>query len=235
MEPVVLLPDMMCDAGLFAPQIAHLGTSLTLVLAPITLGERIEEVASGLLSTLPQKFAVVGQGLGGMVAMELLRRAPDRVVRIALINTTPLSETPQDAAARETQVIGARAGRLEEVMGTLVPPAHLAPGPARMTHHQALLRMANNLGPDVFVRQTRAIQRRKDQQASLRRCRAPALVLCGQHDGPSPVKRHSFMAELIPHAELRVVEHAGRLPTLESPNETTQALVDWLNQPYVLR
>ena len=95
--------------------------------------------------------------------------------------------------------------------------------------------MARDLGPEVFLRQIRALQRRRDQQATLRKCKVPALVLCGAHDGLTPVKRHEFMAGLIPYAELRVIEEAGHVPTLEAPEAVTEALRAWMGQPFVLR
>ena len=85
------------------------------------------------------------------------------------------------------------------------------------------------------MRQSRALQRRRDQQPTLSKCRLPALVLCGEHDQLCPVKRHEFMAELIPFAKLTVLEDAGHLPSLEQPENTTAALRDWLRQPLVLQ
>jgi pimeloyl-ACP methyl ester carboxylesterase len=88
--------------------------------------------------------------------------------------------------------------------------------------------MAESLGPDVFVAQSRALQRRQDQQAVLRRISVPALVLCGEYDALCPVRRHEFMADLIPRATLQIIEGAGHLPTLEQPIATTRALRTWL-------
>jgi len=96
------------------------------------------------------------------------------------------------------------------------------------------MEMAETLGGDTFVRQSRALQRRRDQQAVLRKCKVPALVLCGEHDMLCPVKRHAFMAEMIPYAKLTVLEDAGHWPSLEAPEATTAALRDWLHQPLVL-
>ena len=115
-EPLVLLPGMMCDARLFGPQIAELSAEMAVTVAPVTRGERIEEIASGLLDLLPKRFALAGLSMGGIVAMELLRRAPDRITRIALMGTNPLAETPVIAAAREPQIVKVRSGRLMEVM-----------------------------------------------------------------------------------------------------------------------
>lgn len=166
--------------------------------------------------------------------MELLRRAPDRITRIALMATNALAETPQSASDYEPLIMKARSGRLADVVPDLMPPEALAPGPYRAEVMALLLDMAENIGADAIIRQVRAMQRRRDQQAVLRRCKVPALVLCGEHDGLTPVKRHSFMADLIPYADLKVIEGAGHLPTLEQPGETTQALLEWLKQPYVL-
>jgi pimeloyl-ACP methyl ester carboxylesterase len=234
-EPLVFLPGLMCDARLFGPQIAELSSEFSIMVSPVTRGERIEEIASGLLDELPARFALAGLSMGGIVAMDLLRRAPDRVSRLALLDTTPLAETPQAAAAREPQIVKARAGRLHQVIRDEMLPSYLGPGPFRNEISELVLDMADALGPDTFVRQSRALQRRRDQQGTLRKCRAPTLVLCGAHDALCPVKRHTFMAELIHGAELRVLDTAGHLPTLEAPAETTQALRDWMRQPLILR
>lgn len=234
-EPVVFLPGLMCDARLFGPQIAELSSDRAVMCAPISQGERIEEIASDLLDALPMKFALAGLSMGGIVAMEILRRAPERVTRIALMDTNPLPETPQVAAAREPQIIGARSGRLLEVMLDEMKPNYLAPGPQRVDVLNLVMDMAATMGPEVFVRQSRALQRRRDQQSTLRKCKVPALVLCGEHDLLCPVKRHVFMAELIPYAELKVISNAGHLPTLENPGATTEAIYEWLAQPFVLQ
>ena len=234
-EPLVLLPGMMCDARLFMPQIEAFSADRAVMVAPVTTGERIEEIASDVLQAAPAKFALAGLSMGGIVAMEVLRRAPDRVTRIALMDTSPLAETPQYAAAREPQIIGVRTGRLEEVMRDEMKPNYLAPGPRRVDVLNTVMAMAMTLGPDVFVRQSRALQRRRDQQRTLRELKIPTLVLCGAYDALCPVKRHEFMAELIPYARLHIVSDAGHLPTLEQPEETTDVLAEWLKQPLILR
>lgn len=234
-ETVVFLPDQMCDARLFGPQIADLSRDQAVMTAPITLGDRIEEIASSLLDLAPTRFALVGHGMGGIVAMEVYRRAPERVTRLALVGTTPLAETPQVAALRDPQMIRARAGRFEEVLAETFAQGDLAPGPHRREVLALVLDMARELGTEVFVRQSRALQRRRDQQGTLRRINVPTLILCGAVDTLYPVKRHSFMAEMIPKADLRVIDDAGRMPTLEQPEAVTLALRDWLAQPLLLR
>jgi pimeloyl-ACP methyl ester carboxylesterase len=132
-------------------------------------------------------------------------------------------------------IIGARSGRLDEVLRGFMKPEFLAPGPQRLAVLNQVFEMGRDLGPDVMVRQVRALQRRRDQQPTLRRCKVPTLILCGAHDTLTPLKRHAFMAELIPYAKLEVIEDAGHLPTLEAPEAVTAALRGWLKQPFVLQ
>jgi pimeloyl-ACP methyl ester carboxylesterase len=184
---------------------------------------------------LPKRVALAGAGLGGMVALELIRRAPDRVARLALMDTSPLAPTPQQAAEFEPRIIKVRTGKLDEVMGEEVSAGDLAPGPQRVAVLAQVAEMARALGPETYVRQARALQRRRDQQGTLRRLAVPVLVLCGALNRRYEVKRHSSMAELVPGARLRVIEEAGLLPTLEQPEAVTEALGDWLALPAVPR
>ncbi|NVO55728.1 alpha/beta fold hydrolase [Rhodobacteraceae bacterium B1Z28] len=227
-EPLVLLPGLMCDARLFHPQIDVLSRSRAVTVAPVSMGERIEEIASGLLDQLPHRFALAGLSMGGVVALELIRRAPERVSRLCLMATDAQADTPQIAAGREDLIIGAQAGRLEEVMRKVVGSDTLAPGPQRIPILNGLLAMALDLGPDLFVRQMRALQRRPDQQGALRRIKVPTLILCGAHDRLTPVRKHAFMADLIPGADLQVIDSAGHLPTLETPKIVIDAMQNWL-------
>ncbi|WP_171236788.1 alpha/beta fold hydrolase [Ruegeria sp. HKCCA6837] len=230
-EPLVFLPGLMCDARLFRPQIELLSRTRAVTVAPISGGERIEEIASGLLDQLPHRFALAGLSMGGVVALQLIRRAPERISRLCLMATDAQADTPQIAATREDLIIAAQGGRLEDVMRKLVGSDALAPGPKRIPILNDLLTMAEGLGSEVFVRQMRALQRRPDQQAALRKIKVPTLVLCGAHDTLTPVRRHSFMADLIPEAEILVLENAGHLLTLEAPDQVNEALHTWLNAP----
>lgn len=234
-EPLLFIPGMMCDARLFAPQIEQFSRSRNVMVACTAQGERIEEIASAILLDSPQKFALAGLSMGGIIAMEILRRAPERVTRFCLMDTNPLAETPQSAAAYEPMIVGIRAGRMSDVLREFLKPEFLAPGPRRLAVLAEVQAMAESLGPEVFLRQIRALQRRRDQQAALRKARMPALVMCGEYDGLTPVKRHEFMAELIPYAKLEIVESAGHLPTLEAPERVNALLEAWLTQPFVLR
>lgn len=234
-EPLVMLPPMFCDARVFAPQIAELSRERAVTVAPVHSAERVEEVASSLLDVLPSKFALAGMGFGGVVAMELTRRAPKRVTRLALMATSPLAETPQAASAREPQLIAARMGRLEDVIAADLPQSALFAGPERARIMALLRTMGMSLGADIYVKQARAAQRRKDQTAALMKMEQPVLILCGADDPITPPRRHEVLAELVNGSTLCVVNEAGHMPTLEQPQAVTDALREWLGSPLALR
>lgn len=234
-EPLVLLPGMMCDVRLYWSQIREFGSDRAVILAPVTGASSIGAIAASVLEAAPARFALLGHSLGGVVAMEMLRRAPERVTKLALLGTNPLPETPQAAADREPQIVAARAGRLAALFRDEIGPRSLAHGPQRGEVLNLLVDMAEGLGPDIFVAQSRALQRRPDQQKTLRTTRVPTLLLCGDADQIHPVKRHEFMAELMPNAELQVVEGAGHYPMLEHPQAVNAILRTWLESALVLR
>ncbi len=234
-EPLVLLPGMMCDARAWSTQLTVLSYERPVTVAPVCNGDRIEEIASGLLSSLPSKFALCGHGLGGVIALEVLRRAPERVIRLALLGTNPLADTPQEAADREPRMIGAKAGRFDALLEQELLPRYVGQGAQRARAMAELQDMAGALGPDIYVRQERALQRRRDQQSTLRRITQPTLVLAGDEDQVVPLKRQEFLAELIPYAQLKVLGGVGHMSHLEAPEAVTEALYDWMRQPLVLR
>lgn len=234
-EPLLLIPGMMCDARLYTPQITEFSAQRAVHVASVTKCETIEEMAKKVLDSAPAHFALAGLSMGGMVAMEILHRAPERVTRVALMDTNSQSETPAIAASREPQIVGVMAGRLAEVMGDVMRPEYLAAGPRRNEILALTQQMAVVLGEGEFVRQSRALQRRPDQQKTLRKIRMPALVLCGAEDRLTLPRRHEFMSELIPYATLRIIDGAGHIPTLEAPEATNAALREWLDAPLVLR
>ncbi len=238
-EPILLLPGLLCDARVFLPQIVHLGAKHPLHIALPTRGETVEQMSEAILATAPPKFILIGHGLGGDVALDILRRDlgrdHGRASRAVLISTDPLAETPATAAGREARIVAATAGRLKEVVAQEYPDNAFAPSEWR-DEIMALLRdMALNLGEGVFLRQSRALQRRPDQQKTLRRANLPILVIAGAEDRLIPVRRQDFAAQLAPYGKLAVIEGAGHLPTLEQPEAVTEAIETFLDGPMMLR
>jgi pimeloyl-ACP methyl ester carboxylesterase len=228
MTPLLLLPGMMCDARLFAPQINDLSGDVALMTAPIGAHATMAELAQEILLNAPPRFAVAGLSMGGIVAMEILRQAPERVEKLALMDTNPLTEKTEVKAGREPQIKAVQAGDLRRVMRDEMKPNYLADGPHQSAVLDLCLAMAMSLGAQVFVNQSIALRDRSDQCNTLRNFHGPALVLCGRHDKLCPVERHELMHELLPNSQLCIIENAGHLPTVENPEETTAALRRWL-------
>jgi pimeloyl-ACP methyl ester carboxylesterase len=228
MTPLVLIPGMMCDARLWSPQIAALSGRRALHLAPIVDHDSMEALAANILANAPLRFAVAGLSMGGIVAMEMLRQAPARITRLALLDTNPRAEVEAVRQRREPQVAKALAGRLDSVMRDEMKPNYLADGPNRKTILDLCMDMALALGPEVFARQSRALAARPDQQATLASYRGPTLILMGEEDRLCPRDRHELMHELIPGSRLAIIPGAGHLPTLEQPERTNAELARWL-------
>lgn len=226
MTPLLLLPGHMCDARLWGPQVAALSGTRTIHLAEIAGAESMDALARAVLAQAPPRFALAGLSMGGIVAMEVLRQAPERVERIALLDTNPLPEAEEVRAARRERMARVEAGQLDAVVREEMKPLYLAdprPGILDLCHDMAL-----RLGPEAFLRQSRALMDRPDQSATLRAFRGPALVLHGAEDRLVAADRARLMAALMPQARLDWIAGAGHLPTLERPEETTAALRRWL-------
>lgn len=234
-EPLVLIPGLMADARLFLPQMVTLGAGRAMQVCLPARGETVEQMSEAMLAGLPDKFALLGHGLGGDVALDLIRRVPDRVTRVILMATDPLAEPPAAAAAREARLVAARAGRLAQAMRDEIPPGALADTPWRDEVLALVADMALGLGEGVFLRQSRALQRRPDQQKTMRRVKLPALVLAGEADTLVPLRRQEFTANLMPFGQLKVIEGAGHLAPLEQPEAVTEAIAAFLAGPMLLR
>ncbi|SFQ56234.1 Alpha/beta hydrolase family protein [Roseivivax halotolerans] len=234
-EALVFIPDHGMTSRLFAAQIDALSLERPVTVALPIGGERIEEIATRLLPHLPQRMALIGQGLGGALALELQRRAPDRVSRLGLIATSPFSETPPEAAERETRMIALRARRVAEWLSQEYPPGAIAAPQARSALRSELLAQAEALGPETILAQARALQRRRDLQGNLRRCLAPIAIIAGAADPLCSTRRLNVMETLAPAAKLHLVEGAGHFPTLEAPETMLALFRSLLAQPLVLR
>ena len=234
-EPLVLIPGLMADARLFLPQLVQLGAARAMHVTLPTVGETVEQMSEAILPGLPEKFALLGHGLGGDVALDIIRRIPDRVSRVVLMATDPLAEAPQAAAARESRIVASRSGRLAEAMVSEIPATALADTGWRDEILALIRDMALTLGEGVFLRQSRALQRRPDQQKTMRRVKLPALVIAGDLDTLVPMRRQEFTANLMPYGKLHVVADAGHFTPLEQPEAVNAAIEAFLSGPVMLR
>ncbi len=224
--PLILLPGMMCDARLWAPQVAALGGAVPIYGASDT----ISGMARAVLSAAPPRFALAGLSMGGIVAMAVMAAAPERVTRLALLDTNARAETPRVAARRGPQIARVADGGLRAVMRDEMKPHYLGAiaGPGRDAILATCMDMALDAGPVVFAAQSRALMARPDYRDVLRSVSVPVLVLCGARDTLCPPSNHVEMTGLMPHATLRVLPGAGHLPVLERPDAVNAALSDWL-------
>jgi pimeloyl-ACP methyl ester carboxylesterase len=228
--PLVLLPGMMCDARLFEPQIRELSGATEILVGDITRQDTMAALAAAVLAEAPfERFALAGLSMGGIVAMNMLARSPERIAGLALLDTNHLAETPERQALRQPQIARARRGDLATVLVEEMKPHYF--GPAQKGNRSLLdlvLRMGLELGPEVFERQSLALKDRPDASDTLSRYRGPVLLLCGEHDRLCPPDRHRDMARLMSQARLVTVPDSGHLSTLEAPDAVTAALRDWL-------
>ncbi len=229
-HPVVLLPGFMADGRIYEPVIRTLSPYVPVCVAPLFDQPCVEDAVALLIDQLPPRFTLVGADLGGVVAMEMLQRIPERICGLGLISATPLAESPAKAAEREPWIIRAKAGRLTGVMQEIFPTTSFVSQENRTYLADTIAQMAQALGSDRFVSQSRMMQRRSDYQSTLRKTQVPSLIICGRHDRENPVKRYNVMAELMGYARLEIIEDAGPLPLLETPDQVAQILSAWITQ-----
>ena len=227
-EPLLLLPGMMCDARLFAPQVAEFAAQRQVMVMPLTGRESIKKLAEDILRDAPHHFALLGLSMGGIVAMEMLRQAPERISRLALLDTNPLADTPERKLVREQQIKRVEAGELRTIMRDEMKPNYLAESENKNEILELCMDMAELLGPQVFIEQSRALRSRPDQCETLKTVQVPTLIACGEHDSLCPIEKHQLMHELVSGSQLSVIRQAGHLPTLEQAGLMNQQLMLWL-------
>lgn len=231
-EPLLLLPGTLCDGRVWAPQQAALADACDGVsVGDLTQDDSIEGMADRVLAAAPPRFALAGLSMGGIVAIEIWRRAPQRVLRLALLDTNALADDDARRRARIGFMRRAQRGGLEQLVRAELKPRYLAAASrAQPGLLDTVMAMARDLGPEVFLRQSRALLGRRDCRPGLPGIRCPVLVLCGERDELCPADHHRELASLIPGAHLEVLEDCGHLSTLEQPEAVAAALREWLGR-----
>jgi pimeloyl-ACP methyl ester carboxylesterase len=228
-SPLVLLPGLLTDARLWQPQIERLGARVEPWVADLTRDDSIAAMAARVLREAPfERFALAGLSMGGYVAFELMRQAPQRVERLALLDTQARPDTPEATERRLALIELADKGRFSGVSDRLMPLLLHASRLSEPRLTELVKSMARGVGKDAFVRQQKAIMERPDSRPSLAAIACPTLVLCGDRDLLTPLDRHEAIARGIPAATLVVVRDCGHLSTLERPREVGAALEELL-------
>ncbi|WP_042694942.1 alpha/beta fold hydrolase [Azospirillum sp. B506] len=225
---LILLPGMPLDAALWDHQVRHLGGVAEPRVVELADCTTIAEMADKVLAQTPDRFAVAGLSMGGYVALEILRRAPERVERLALLDTNARPDTAEATATRREAVALARQGRYGQVIRAALPRLiH----PERLSDDgfvRAVLAQMERVGIDGYAREQEAIINRMDSRPGLAAIRCPTLVICGRQDILTPPALHEEMADAIPGARLVLIEECGHLSAMEQPQAITALLRDWL-------
>lgn len=235
-QALLLVPGLMCDAAVWTPLLPSLALYADCHIVDHGMADSLGTMAEQLLATAPPTFAMAGHSMGGRVALEVMRRAPERVTRLALLDTgykAKATGAAGDEEARKRYALleiartqGVRAMAQVWVQG-MVAPDRLADTELV----EAIVTMLARKSADVFASQIQALLNRPDTMDVLSTLRIPTLVACGQQDSWSPPSQHEEIASYIPARPLvQTIANAGHMATMERPAASAQLLIDWLGQ-----
>ena len=234
--PLLLIPGLLCSPRLYAAQVAALQDRAEIVVpdwrrAPLAVWDTWESAARWIVDQMPLgKFAMAGLSLGGMLAVEIMQFAADRVTRLALLDTGMRSQDETERAIRRARIRLATEGHFKLVLGLQLSrfiPAYRLPDKGLVDEVMA---MCNEIGVDIYRRQEELAAIRTDRRPDLPRIKCPTIVVCGRDDAATPLFLSEEMAKAIPAAALVVIEQCGHLITMEKPDETNEILKLWLDR-----
>jgi pimeloyl-ACP methyl ester carboxylesterase len=234
---LLLIPGLLCDDTVWAPQIRALSATHRCVVARHGRADSIERMAIQALELLPAgvAFDVAGHSMGGRCALELARQVPDRVRRLALLDTgfqaRPAGVAGEAEATQRLALLTLAREQGMRAMGRVWARGMVHPGRLDSPLFESILDMIERASADQFAAQIRALLARPDAQSLLPAISAPTLILCGREDTWSPLARHEDMARHLRRATLAVIEQCGHMSTLEQPDAVTEAMRIWLAQP----
>jgi pimeloyl-ACP methyl ester carboxylesterase len=226
--PIVAVPGLMCSARLYADQIPALWRFGPVTIADHRRDDTMSAIARRILGAGPPRFALAGLSMGGYIALEVLRQAPERVAKLALLDTSARADLPERTEARRALMAMAEQGRFGEVVDLHFPQFVHKNRRDDAGLKRVVRLMAEETGPDAYVRQQKAILSRQDWRASLAQIRCPTVVIVGDSDEMTPPNLAEEIASGIAGARLVVVADSGHLTTLERPADVNAALVAWL-------
>lgn len=227
---LILAPGLLCDATLWRHQSAHLGDIADVMVADFTTGNTMADFAASVLAMTPGRFALAGLSMGGYVVQEVMRRAPERVERLALLDTSARADTQEQSSRRRGLIELSQKGEFKGVTKTLLP---LFISESRLDDDELVeevMAMSQRVGRDAFIRQQTAIMGRSDGRDDLANIKVPTLVVCGRLDTLTPLELSREIADAVPGAALVVVEDCGHLSAMERPEAVTALLRYWLQR-----
>ena len=225
---LVLVPGLVCDAELWKHQTDTLGDICEPAIFDMAPYDDMGAAARALLETFPGKFALAGLSMGGYLAFEIMRQAPERVSKLALLDTTPAADSPESIERRKGGIEQAKSGNFKKVMEGYLPFFMHEKRLADPEFVKKVVAMTDRVGRDSFINGQTLMMNRSDSRASLGAIACPTLVLCGRQDTLTPLAVHVDMAAQIPGASLVVVEDSGHLSTMEQPHAVSAVMRYWL-------
>jgi pimeloyl-ACP methyl ester carboxylesterase len=228
-QPILLIPGLTATPRFYEPVIAALWRFGPVTIADHTRDDSMAAIARRILASAPPRFALAGHSMGGYVALEVMRQAPDRVAKLALLDTAARADTPEQTERRRQQIAIAAGGKMQAIVDlqfpNLVHPARRSDAALR----RACDLMAEETGAQAFIRQQNAIIGRPDSRPSLAAIRCPTMILVGEQDAVTPLERSQEMAAAIAGARLVVVPECGHMCVLEQPARVAAELLAWLD------
>ena len=188
--PLVFIPGMMCDSRLFQPQISEFSKQYLVCIAPVSYSDSIEKISFEILRQLPPKFTLIGLSMGGILAMEIIKKVPERVMKIVLMDTNFKSETLETKSKRIPQIKLVNEGKLEAVMKKQILQNYLVKNKKNQKILELCLKMAKELGKEIFINQSKALAARKNYKEILKKIKVPSLIICGRYDRLCPIEFH---------------------------------------------
>lgn len=230
-DRLVLIPGTLCDDRLWSYQIEALSKIIEVKVADISQSDSIKEIANSILQQEPGGFSLAGLSMGGIIALEIMRQAGDRIKRLALLNTNPYSPTEEQKQTFQKYINFCKAGFFQDITPTYLLPNLIHPSRQTDNDLTTLIKeMALNIGPEAYIRQLTALMNRKGSVDILSEISCYTLVLTGKEDRMCPLALHEAMAEGIPNSKLVVIEECGHLSTLEKGEAVTNSLLGWLQK-----
>lgn len=226
-ESLIFLPGLICDHALWREQMIALSQDFDCRVADLTRSETVAEMARSVLDDAPPRFHLTALSMGGYVAFEILRQAPERVARLALLNTKARPDSEEETKRRKDLLSSVGVGNFKGATGRLLPLFIHEDRLADEDLTADIEAMAERVGKDAFVRQQKAILTRPDSRPGLAKISCPTLVIGSRQDRLTPVDCHEEMAAGIPGAELIIIEDCGHLSPMEHPDRVTEELRRW--------
>jgi pimeloyl-ACP methyl ester carboxylesterase len=226
--PIVLLPALLCSPRLYAEALPALWRHGSVTLADTRSDDSMSGIARRVLAAAPPRFALAGLSMGGYVAFEIVRQAPERVAKLALMDTSARPDSPEQSVQRRERVALARAQGIDAVSVSLFERSVHPSNRDSAALREILRVMGQEVGVEAFARQQEAIIGRPDSRPGLSSIRCPTLVLIGDGDELTPLPLAQEMAAGIPGGRLVIVPGAGHLSSLEQPAAVAGELVSFL-------